>query len=81
MYGKQAIDAIEASNIVFWLFLDPCFEWAGSARAHRRGPGGGLGHQPADAQEEAAARDRGAAPAGPRAQPGHRPTDPRLGRG
>lgn len=25
-------DAILASNIVFWLVLDSCFEWAGSAR-------------------------------------------------
>lgn len=33
--GKEH-DAI-ASNIVFWLFLDPCFEWAGSARVDGHG--------------------------------------------
>lgn len=75
----SAIDAIVASNIVFWLVLDPCFEWAGSARVDGRGPGGGAGRGAADAPQEAAARHRGAAPARPGPPPDYWPAHARVG--
>lgn len=65
---------------MFWLVLDPCFEWAGSARAVGRGAGGGAGRGAADASQEAAPGDRGAAPPRPGAQPHHRPAHARVGR-
>lgn len=58
-----------ASNIVFWLVLDPCFEWAGSARVDGCRSGGGAGHLAADAPEETPPCHRGASPARPGAQP------------
>lgn len=65
----MACDAIVASNIVFWLVLDPCVEWAGSARVDGRRSGGGAGHLAADASQETSPCHRGASPTGPSAQP------------
>lgn len=65
---------------MFWLVLDPCFEWAGSARVDGRGSGGGPGDRSADAQEEAAAGYRGEEAARLGAEPEHRAVDACLGR-
>lgn len=58
----MACDAIMASNILFWLVLDPCFEWAGSARVDGCRSGGGVGHLATDASQETAPGHRGASP-------------------
>lgn len=65
---------------MFWLFLDPCFEWAGSARADRHRLRSGPGDQSADAQEEVAVGHRGEKETRPREEPQYRPAVPRLGR-
>lgn len=75
---KEA-DAIVASNIVFWLVLDPCFEWAGSARVDGRGLGSGARHHAAHAPQEAAAGDRGEEAARPGQEPEYRAADSCLG--
>lgn len=64
---------------MFYLVLDPCFEWAGPARTDGCRPGGRPRRDAADAPEEAPTGHRGAEEARPGQEPQHRTADTRVG--